>query len=105
VVAQPRLGIRANRRTGARAPRRRRSLAIGKNLAIQRKTMDESKQHAINFLEKELKTYLALSRFFVKKDVREHFRVGTKKGLISPSFYKERMREAKRVVRELKNST
>ncbi|HXA00035.1 MAG TPA: hypothetical protein VN025_19910 [Candidatus Dormibacteraeota bacterium] len=66
--------------------------------------MDESKQHAINFLEKELKTYLALSRFFVKKDIREHFRVGTKNGLISPSFYKERMKEAKRIVRELRKS-
>jgi hypothetical protein len=66
--------------------------------------MDESKQHAIQFLEKELKTYLALSRFFVKKDIREHFRVRTKNALISPSFYKERMREAKRLVHELKKT-
>ena len=66
--------------------------------------MDESKQHAIQFLEKELKTYRALSRFFVKKDIREHFRVGTKNALISPSFYKERMREAKRLVHELRKS-
>ena len=66
--------------------------------------MDESKQHAIQFLEKELKTYLALSRFFVNKDIREHFRTGTKSALISPSFYKERMREAKRLVHELRKS-
>jgi len=66
--------------------------------------MDESKQHAIQFLEKELKTYLALSRFFVKKDIREQFRVGTKNALISPSFYKERIREAKRLVHELRKS-
>jgi hypothetical protein len=67
--------------------------------------MDESKQHAIKFLEKELKTYLALSRFFVKKDTREHFRAETKNALSSPSFYKERMKEAKRLVHELRKSS
>ena len=66
--------------------------------------MDESKKHAINFLEKELGTYLALSRFFVKKSSREHVRVGTRKALISPSFYTERIREAKRLIRELKKT-
>lgn len=66
--------------------------------------MDKSKKHAIEFLEKELKTYLALSRFFVKKDSQEHFRMGTKKALVSPAFYTERVREAKRLIRELKKS-
>jgi hypothetical protein len=66
--------------------------------------MDESKQNAIKFLEKELKTYMALSRFFLKKSVREHLRVSEEKGLISPSFYKERMKEAKRLVHELRKS-
>jgi hypothetical protein len=66
--------------------------------------MDESKQHAIKFLEKELKTYMALSRFFLKKSIREHLLVGEEKGLISPSFYKERMKEAKRLVHELRKS-
>ena len=66
--------------------------------------MDESKQRAIKFLEKELKTYMALSRFFLKKGMREHFRVGEKRDLISPSFYKERMKEAKRLVHELRKS-
>jgi hypothetical protein len=65
--------------------------------------MDESKQHAIKFLEKELKTYTALSRF-LKKGIREHLPVGEKRDLISPSFYKERMKEAKRLVHELKKS-
>jgi len=66
--------------------------------------MDESKQHAIEFLEKELKTYLALSRFFVKKDIHEHFRAARKNTLINPTFYKERIKEAKRVVYELRKS-
>ena len=66
--------------------------------------MDESKRHAIKFLEKEIKTYLALSLFLSTKGVNEHVRVGQKKVLISPSFYKDRMKEAKKVVLDLKKA-
>ena len=66
--------------------------------------MDESKRNAIKFLEKEIKTYLALSLFLSKKDIEEHVRVGDTKILISPMFYKQRMKEAKRIVAELKRS-
>jgi len=64
--------------------------------------MDESRRHAIKFLEKEIKTYLALSLFLSKMGIKEHVRVGEKKILISPSFYKDRMKEAKRLVYELR---
>jgi hypothetical protein len=64
--------------------------------------MDESKKHAVKFLEKEIKTYLALSLFLSKKGIREHVRVGEKRVLISPTFYKERMKEAKKLVYELR---
>ena len=64
--------------------------------------MDESRQHAIQFLEKEIKTYAALSLFLTKKGIKTDVRVGTKKVLISPSFYKERMKEAKKLVYELR---
>jgi hypothetical protein len=64
--------------------------------------MDESKRRVIKFLEKEIKTYLALSLFLSKKGIKEHVRVGEKKVLISPSYYKERMKEAKKLVYELK---
>ncbi len=63
--------------------------------------MDQARRHAIQFLEKEIKTYLALSLFLTKKGIKEHMRVGAKKVLISPSFYKERMKEAKKLVHEL----
>ena len=66
--------------------------------------MDESKRNAIKFLEKEIKTYLALSLFLSKKDIEEHVRVGDTKILISPTFYKQRMKEAKKIVTELKRS-
>jgi hypothetical protein len=64
--------------------------------------MDESKRRVVKFLEKEIKTYLALSLFLSKKGIREHVRVGEKKVLISPSYYKERMKEAKKLVYELR---
>jgi hypothetical protein len=64
--------------------------------------MDESKRRAIKFLEKEIKTYVALSLFLSKKGIKEHVRVGDKKVLISPTFYKERMKEAKKLVYELR---
>jgi hypothetical protein len=64
--------------------------------------VDESKRRAVRFLEKEIKTYTALSLFLSKKGIKEHVRVGEKRALISPSFYKERMKEAKKLVYELR---
>lgn len=66
--------------------------------------MNESKRHAIRFLEKEIKTYLALSLFLSKRGIKADVRVGEKKVLISPKFYKDRMREAKKLVHELRKS-
>jgi hypothetical protein len=64
--------------------------------------MDKSRQRAIQFLEKEIKTYLALSLFLSKKTIKGHGRVGEEKILIHPSFYKERMKEARKLVYELR---
>jgi hypothetical protein len=64
--------------------------------------MDESRRRAVKFIEKEIKTYAALSLFLKKKGIREHVRVGGKKVLICPSFYKERIKEAKELVHELR---
>jgi hypothetical protein len=64
--------------------------------------VEESKRRAVRFLEKEIKTYTALSLFLSKKGIKEHVRVGHKKVLISPTFYKERMKEAKKLVYELR---
>jgi hypothetical protein len=66
--------------------------------------MDESKRSAIGFLEKEIKTYKALSLFLSKKDLNDHVRVGGKKVMISPAFYKDRLKEAKKIVSELKKT-
>jgi len=64
--------------------------------------MDESKRRAVRFLEKEIKTYTALSLFLSKKGIKEHMRVGERRALVSPSFYKDRMKEAKKLVHELR---
>lgn len=67
--------------------------------------MDESKRRVVNFLEKEIKAYEALSLFLVKKSIKEHVRVGAKRVLINPAFYKERMNEAKKLVYDLGKSS
>ncbi len=64
--------------------------------------MDESKQHAVEFLEKEIKTYMALSLFLSKRTVREHLGSEEKRNLINPPFYEERIKEAKKLAYELK---
>jgi hypothetical protein len=64
--------------------------------------MDESKRRVVRFLEKEIKTYMALALFLSKKGIKGHVRVGEKKVLISPTFYKERVKEAKKLVCELR---
>ena len=65
--------------------------------------MDQSKQRAIQFLEKEVKTYTALALFFSKKGIEEP--VKEDKGIfIRPAFYKMRMKEAKRIVSALRKA-
>ncbi len=66
--------------------------------------MDESKRRAIQFLEKEIKTYTALAVFLSKESVKERMRLGRRRVLLSPAFYKDRMKEAKRLVSELKRT-
>jgi hypothetical protein len=66
--------------------------------------MDESKRRAVQFLEKEIKTYKALALFLSKEEIKKHLRVRYKEGLIRPTYYKERMREARKVVSELRKS-
>ena len=64
--------------------------------------MSDCKRRVVKFLEKEIKTYMALSLFLSKKGIKEHVRVGERKVLISPAFYKDRMKEAKRLIFELR---
>ena len=64
--------------------------------------MDESKRRAAQFLEKEIKTYIALALFLSGKGIKERVQVGDDDVLISPTYYKERMREARKIVNELR---
>ena len=63
--------------------------------------MDKSNRRVIQFLEKEIKTYAALSLFLMKKGINERVRVGDKRILLSPTYYKDRVKEAKMLVTNL----
>jgi hypothetical protein len=64
--------------------------------------MDESKRRAIQFLEKEIKTYTALALFLSKECIKERVRLGDTGILLRPAFYNERMKEAKKLVNDLR---
>jgi len=64
--------------------------------------MDESKRQAIQFLEKEIKTYIALALYLSKEGIKERVQMGDKEFVIGPTYYKERMREARKLVNELR---
>ena len=66
--------------------------------------MDDSKQRVVKFLEKEIKTYVALSRFLSKKSSRESLNARETQALMHHAYYKERMKEAKKLVIDLKKS-
>jgi hypothetical protein len=66
--------------------------------------MNESNRRVIKFLEKEIKTYTALSLFLSKNGIAEHLRKGNRGVLVSPAFYKERMKEAKKLVFQLRKT-
>jgi hypothetical protein len=65
--------------------------------------VDESKRQAVRFLEKEIKTYIALALFLSKEGIKERVQLEDKEVLIGPAYYKERMREARKIVNALRN--
>jgi len=64
--------------------------------------MDESKRQAVQFLEKEIKTYIALALYLAKEGIKGRVQVGDKQILISPTYYKDRMKEARKIVNGLR---
>jgi hypothetical protein len=67
--------------------------------------MDESKRQAVLFLEKEIKTYIALTLFLSKEGIKQRVQVGEKDVVIGPTYYKDRMKEARKLVNELRKPT
>jgi hypothetical protein len=66
--------------------------------------VDASKQRAVRFLKKEIETYKALALFLSKAEIKRHLRPRDEKGLTRPTYYKERIREARKIIRELSKS-
>ncbi len=55
-----------------------------------------------SFSKKKSRRTRPLCLFLTKKGIKEHVRVGEKSVLISPSFYKDRMKEARKLASELR---
>jgi hypothetical protein len=66
--------------------------------------MNSRKQRVVQFLEKEIKTYAALSLFLSKKSILAGLHARDKQALLQTAFYKERMKEARKLVAEFKKS-
>jgi hypothetical protein len=66
--------------------------------------MDALKLRTVEFLEKEIKTYIALALFLSREGIKERVPVGNKEVLISPSYYRERMREGRKLVNEIRKT-
>jgi hypothetical protein len=64
--------------------------------------MDASKRQAVEFLEKEIKTYIALALYLSKEGIKTLVQLGDKEVIINPTYYRERMREARKIVNELR---
>lgn len=64
--------------------------------------MDDSKRQAVKFLEKEIKTYIALALFLSKEGIKERVQIEEKDVVIGPAYYRDRMREARKIVNELR---
>jgi len=67
--------------------------------------MEESKRSVVMFLEKEIETYTALSLFLSKKGIQKHLHAGGARAVISPSYYKERIKEARKLIHDLRKSS
>jgi len=66
--------------------------------------MDQSKQRAVQFLEKEIKTYTALALFFSKQSIKETVKVEVKGVFVHPAFYEVRIKEAKGILNGLRKA-
>jgi hypothetical protein len=80
-------------------------LQIG-TLAIENRVggrkMDGSKRRAIEFLENEIKTYIALALYMSKEGFKERLQVGDKNVVIGSQYYQSKMREARALVNDLR---
>jgi hypothetical protein len=64
--------------------------------------VDDSKRQAVKFLEKEIKTYIALALFLSKEGLKERVQIEEKDVVIGPAYYRDRMKEARKIVNELR---
>jgi len=66
--------------------------------------VDDSKRQVVMFLEKKIKTYIALALFLSKEGLKERVQIEEKDVVIGPAYYRDRMKEARKIVNELRKS-
>jgi hypothetical protein len=66
--------------------------------------MGKSKQRALQFVQKEIKTYRALALFLSKRSAGDRQRSQHKEIRIGLAFYKQRITEAEKIVSELRGT-
>jgi hypothetical protein len=66
--------------------------------------VDDSKREVVMFLEKKIKTYIALALFLSKEGLKERVQIEEKDVVIGPAYYRDRMKEARKIVNELRKS-
>jgi hypothetical protein len=64
--------------------------------------VDDSKRQVVMFLEKKIKTYTALALFLSKEGLKERVQIEEKDVVIGPAYYQDRMKEARKIVNELR---
>jgi hypothetical protein len=64
--------------------------------------MEVPTRRVIQFLEKEIKTYTALALFLSSDGGKENVRLAADGHLPGPAYYKERMKEARKLVNDLR---
>jgi hypothetical protein len=63
-----------------------------------------TKRRVGQFLQRELKMYVALLSFLAERGGADRVRLGSKEVLIGPAFYKERSKEARKLMNEFRNA-
>jgi hypothetical protein len=66
--------------------------------------MDPGGKQSISW-KRNLRHTKRLALFLSKEEVKKHVPMRDREGLIRPTYYKDRMREARKLVRELRKST
>ena len=79
-------------------------VAPWKLFEIGETNMDGSKRRALQFLQKEIKTYKALALFFSRKHIKQRVRLIPNSRITTPEYFHQRIEEALELVNEIRSA-